>query len=77
MIRLVGAALAEQHDERSESRRYLSLESLTVAGALWEAAATARRGPFHHQRHLFARQSRVFPRRDNVLCGLAMRSWPR
>jgi hypothetical protein len=31
IIRLVGAVLAEQHDERAEGRRYLTLDVLTRA----------------------------------------------
>ena len=31
MIRLVGAVLAEQHDEWAEQRRYLGLEALKIA----------------------------------------------
>ncbi|OHT87565.1 hypothetical protein BKG68_05815 [Mycobacteroides saopaulense] len=34
LIRLVGAVLAEQHDEWAESRRYLGLEVLSKSRAV-------------------------------------------
>ena len=51
LIRLVGAVLAEQHDEWIEGRRYLGLEVLKRARVtvVPDPATTPRGGP--HQRH--------------------------
>jgi putative transposase len=40
LIRLVGAVLAEQHDEWIESRRYLGLELIQQSQTIGAAAAT-------------------------------------
>ena len=34
IIRLIGAVLAEQHDDWAESRRYLGLDALTTSQAV-------------------------------------------
>lgn len=44
MIRLIGAVLAEQHDEWSEQRRYMGLEILTRADAVGVATEVEAEG---------------------------------
>jgi putative transposase len=39
IIRLVGAVLAEQHDERAEGRRYLGLDVIARSQAVTYSAA--------------------------------------
>ena len=45
MIRLVGAVLAEQHDEWAEGRRYLGLDVLARAAAVGSTAPSASAPP--------------------------------
>lgn len=51
LIRLVGAVLAEQHDEWAESRRYLGLDVLSKSRAVNPVPSTTRQNRRPPRRH--------------------------